>query len=87
MAKARRRTAKRRATKRRATKRRAKAPAGKATPIVFTLSATQRSTLKKRGVLRNGATAVLRVRLVNGRLIVLRHKKGNQFVPSNSAFA
>ena len=83
MAKARRRTAKRRATKRRA-----KAPAaGKATPIVFTLSATQRATLKKRGVLRNGATAVIRVRLVNGRLIVLRHKKGNQFVPSNSAFA
>ena len=79
MAKARRRTARRRT---------AKAPAaGKPVPIVFTLSATQRAALKKKGLFRNNTTAIVRVRFANGRLTVLRHKKGSTFVPSNSAFA
>ena len=76
------------ARRRRTVRKRAKArAAGKAVPIVFTLSATQRAALKKKGLFRNNTTAILRVRFANGRLTVLRHKKGNKFVPSNSAFA
>ena len=76
------------ARRRRTARKRAKArAAGKPVPIVFTLSATQRAALKKKGLFRNNTTAIIRVKFANGRLTVLRHKKGNKFVPSNSAFA
>ena len=76
------------ARRRRTVRKRAKArAAGKPVPIVFTLSATQRAALKKKGLFRNNTTAIIRVRFASGRLTVLRHKKGNKFVPSNSAFA
>jgi hypothetical protein len=63
-------------------------------PIVFVLTERERARLKKIG-LRNHTAAIVRVKYVNGRLLITHHRiqgapeteGGGHFVPSNAAFA
>jgi hypothetical protein len=58
--------------------------------IVFVLTPKQKKALQGQGLLRNQASAWLRVRYRNGKVVVSRHTQKRRpvnFVASNAAFA
>ena len=58
--------------------------------IVFVLTPKQKKALQEQGLLRENASAWLRVRYRKGRVVVSRHSQKRRpagFVASNAAFA
>ena len=58
--------------------------------IVFVLTPKQKKALQEQGLLRNNASAWLRARYRNGRVVISRHSQKRRpagFVASNAAFA